>query len=440
MHRVIVAAGEPGGAENTLRCYSVDADGALMPLGPETPAGIQNMYCASHWSARTRETYLYSVDINCAKDPVRGRDAEGLIKAWRVEDSGTLTLLSISQAGGVTPCHCWLSPAPADNPTAPCVLLVANYGDETSNSPGSVSSFLVAADGSLGAACQVFPISPTLMLASTADTEAAAAAAQVASDSPVPSPAARQTTPHPHMVTTNLSGELAYAVDLGANAVIGFTLTRFPTTALRGAVSVCHLHPGAGPRHLVFHPSAPAAFTVNELDSTVSLLGYQGDASSGELVELSHVQAVPANWHTRDNMNASCAIAISPDGRHIYASNRGHDSVACFAFAMGEKGDPSLQPISYSSSGGSLPWTLCSPHPADCLQVEGLVLVQNQGSMSSAGAGYTKPLQQPGNVTAFRRQVDSGALVETGATTSIESAMFIAYLPTPRPLSAAAAL
>ena len=227
------------------------------------------------------------------------------------------------------------------------------------------------AGGTLGSSSQVFPIPASLMLPSSVPPVPAAAALEVvAAEHPVPPPATRQTAPHPHMVTTSLDGEYAFSVDLGANAVVGFALLRRPTIALRGPVSTCHLHAGAGPRHLVFHPSVPAAFSVNELDSTVSLFSY--DASTGELTELEHIAIVPVGWHTAHNMNASCAIAVSRDGKHVYASNRGHDSIACLEFSM-EKcksgkspGTPTLRLVDsgLTSSGGSLPWTLCSPLPS----------------------------------------------------------------------------
>ena len=104
MMRVVVAAGEPGGAPNTLRVYSCTGDGVLSPLGPATAAGIQNMYCATYQQPSTGRTFLYSVDINCAKDPVRGREAEGLIKAWQVENTGGLSLINTVATGGEAAC------------------------------------------------------------------------------------------------------------------------------------------------------------------------------------------------------------------------------------------------------------------------------------------------------------------------------------------------
>ena len=72
---------------------------------------------------------------------------------------------------------------------------------------------------------------------------------------------------------------------------------------------------------------------------------------------------------------------------------------------------------------------LCTDR-SECARVGAdLVLVQNQGGMASAGVGYTSPLQQPGNISAFRRQAETGELLPTGAVTEVEHAMFVAFLP-----------
>ena len=98
----------------------------------------------------------------------------------------------------------------------------------------------------------------------------------------------------------------------------------------------------------------------------------------------------------------SCA---ANDGRRlfVYASNRGHDSLAGFEFDLRTE---RLRPCTaFFPSGGSLPWTF------DPLWGEGVVLVQNQGGLASAGSGYTEPLAQPGNIALFKHDRDSGALL-----------------------------
>ena len=103
------------------------------------------MYAAARGS-----TGLFVVDINCAKDPVKGRTEAGLLKAFAVDDTGGLRLVNSVGTHGVTPCHCWLA-SKADGD----FMLVANYGDELSATAGSIASFRVRADGGLTEAISV---------------------------------------------------------------------------------------------------------------------------------------------------------------------------------------------------------------------------------------------------------------------------------------------
>jgi 6-phosphogluconolactonase (cycloisomerase 2 family) len=82
---------------------------------------------------------------------------------------------------------------------------------------------------------------------------------------------------------------------------------------------------GAGPRGAVFHPGAPLAYLVNELDSTIATYGF--DAQTGALTPLHIVSTLPPTF--TGNSRAS-GIAIDRAGRVLYASNRGHDSIAVF--------------------------------------------------------------------------------------------------------------
>jgi 6-phosphogluconolactonase len=83
---------------------------------------------------------------------------------------------------------------------------------------------------------------------------------------------------------------------------------------------------GAGPRHLVFHPEQPYAYVVNELDSTVTVYGYE--ASDGALTPLQVLSSLP---DTCTGNSRAAAIAIDAAGRHLYVSNRGDDSIAIYA-------------------------------------------------------------------------------------------------------------
>jgi 6-phosphogluconolactonase len=103
--------------------------------------------------------------------------------------------------------------------------------------------------------------------------------------------------------------------------------------------------PGAGPRHLAFHPDGKHVFVSNELNNTVAVYSY--DAASGTLHEQQVVETLPHNAPE----NTVADIHVSPTGDRVYVSNRGHDSIAVFQVGS----DGQLTPVAISSCGGRCP-------------------------------------------------------------------------------------
>ena len=135
-----------------------------------------------------------------------------------------------------------------------------------------------------------------------------------------------QDEPHPHQAWFDLSGRFVVVPDKGLDQVHVF---RFD--ARGGKLVPCDppfvkCRHGAGPRHVTFHPGGPYAYVVNELDSTV--VAYHWDTERGELRPFQRISTTPTTY-TGDNTGAE--IAIVPSGRFLYASNRGHDSIAIYA-------------------------------------------------------------------------------------------------------------
>ncbi len=85
--------------------------------------------------------------------------------------------------------------------------------------------------------------------------------------------------------------------------------------------------PGAAPRHCIFHPTLPVLYVNNELDSTVTAYRW----NDGQIEEMEIVGTLPEGETGR---NTTAEIGVAPDGRFLYVSNRGHDSVAVFAMAQ----------------------------------------------------------------------------------------------------------
>lgn len=135
-----------------------------------------------------------------------------------------------------------------------------------------------------------------------------------------------QTSSHPHDIVFDTSGRFVLVPDKGLDRVFVF---RFDSASGRltpteqGSVKS---RPGAGSRHLAFHPKLPIAWVLNELDSTIAT--YRFDTERGILTALQVMSTLPTDF---TGYSTTAEIAVSPDGRFVYGSNRGHDSVTIFA-------------------------------------------------------------------------------------------------------------
>ncbi len=133
-----------------------------------------------------------------------------------------------------------------------------------------------------------------------------------------------QTRPLPHDVAFDPSRGFVLIPDKGLDAIF---VLRFVTATGRLALHrKVTTRPGAGPRHIAFHPTLPVAYLCNELDSTMAT--YRWNAAAGELTPLQIVTSLPEDFF---GANTTAEIAIGRDGRFVYCSNRGHDSIAIYA-------------------------------------------------------------------------------------------------------------
>lgn len=132
----------------------------------------------------------------------------------------------------------------------------------------------------------------------------------------------RQDRPHPHSAFFSPDERFVFVSDLG--------LDRIRTYKIENNKLLFHgetvLHPGAGPRHLTFHPNGNFAYVINELDSTIT--SFQYHAQEGQLLPMETLSTLPANY---EGENTCAEIAMSKDGRFLYGSNRGHDSIVLYA-------------------------------------------------------------------------------------------------------------
>ena len=236
-------------------------------------------FLALHPSGR----YLYAV----SEIDSFGGAATGSVIAFAIDPkTGDLTKLDEVASGGTGPCHLSVDKEGKN-------VLVANYG---------------------GGTVAVLPIGPDGRLKQASSVRVHEGKGKDAS---------RQDKPHAHGIYLDAAERFALAPDLGADRVFVYAYDAQKGTLEPHGAGV--LEPGSGPRHLAFHPSGRYAYVIDELDSTITAFGY--DAAKGELTPLQRLSALPQGF---GGTSYTAEIEVSPDGRFVYGSNRGHDSLAVF--------------------------------------------------------------------------------------------------------------
>ena len=251
-----------------------DASGGLTPDG--LAAETQN---PSFLTSDPKGRFVFAVNEN---DPAGG------VSAFAVApQTGALTFLNKEASGGGSPCHLTLDRTGR-------FLLIANYG-------GSVAVLPVAPDGRLKPAVS-----------------------RVAPEGRGPKP--NQDGSHAHGVYLDPANRLLLVPDLGIDKVLIFGFDEQTGRLTAGNPPAGTLAPGAGPRHLALSPDGRFVYVVNENDSTVTTFAF--DAGRGRLDAGGTVSTLPDG---SAGENTTAEIAVHPLGRFVYASNRGHDSIAVFA-------------------------------------------------------------------------------------------------------------
>jgi 6-phosphogluconolactonase len=233
---------------------------------------------------------------------------QGAVSALRFDPAtAELTFLGAQPTLGGAPCNVTVDRSGR-------FLFVANY------SGGSVAMYPVLPDGGVGAMSDFV---------------------QHAGSSVHPE---RQSKPYAHQVMLDPTNRRLYVCDLGMDKLLIYGLD-FDAGRLRplGAVRT---HPGAGPRHMRFHPNGRVAYVINELDNTISVLAVDRD---GGMRELQVITTLPAGYVE----TSYCAdIHITHDGRFVYGSNRGHESIAAFAV---DADSGTLTALGQAPTGGKWP-------------------------------------------------------------------------------------
>jgi 6-phosphogluconolactonase len=209
---------------------------------------------------------------------------------------------------------------------------------------------------------------------------------------------ARQDKPHPHSVTLSPDNRHAYVCDLGLDAVVVYALD--PATASLRETSLASTVPGAGPRHSKVSADGRFVYVVNELNGSVTV--FARDAATGELTSVQNISTLPDGFKGE---NLCAEIRLSPDGRFVYASNRGHDSLAVFAHDA-ERG--TLSAVEIVPCGGG--------HPRNF-------------ALSPDGAWLVCANRDSDNLVSFRVDRGTGRLTATGHTTRVPKPICVLFAP-----------
>jgi 6-phosphogluconolactonase len=307
--------------------------------------------------------FLYAVN----EVPKYKGASSGAVSAFAINrQTGKLSLLNEVASRGADPCYI------AFDKTGKYAL-VANY------TGGNVAVFPVRADGRVGESSAFIQHA-----GSSVNHE-------------------RQEGPHAHWIETTPGNRFAIAADLGLDELLVY---RFDPK--NGSLAAndppyppyAKLDPGAGPRHVAFHPNGRFVYVINELGSTITAFSY--DSRRGALSSLKTVSTLPKGF---SGPNDTAEIAVHPNGKFLFASNRGHDSIAVFSID-GKTGTLTL--VDHFPTQGKTPRNF---------------------EIDPTGSRLFVANQESGNIVVFRIDPQTGRLTPTGQVLQVPAPVCLKFMP-----------
>ncbi|MBE3100080.1 MAG: lactonase family protein [Planctomycetes bacterium] len=335
--------------------YQLRLDLATGALGqPELAAEVER---PSFLAIHPNRQFLYAVSESGGKT--------GALSAFAIApDTGKLAFLNKQATGGAGPCYVTVDREGR-------AALAANYGS------GSICAMPIIAGGQLAEAAAVI---------------------QHTGSGPNPK---RQAGPHAHCIDLDPAGRFALVADLGLDKILVYRFDPARAALTPNDPPAAPVAPGAGPRHIAFHPGGKFVYVINEMASTVTAFTY--DAARGTLSELGTVPTLPADFK---GSSSTAEIEVHPSGKFLYGSNRGHDSIALFAVGP----DGRLKALGHQPTQGK------SPRHFAIDPTGAWLLAANQGSDT---------------IVVFRIDPETGSLSATGATASVPSPVCVKFVPMP---------
>lgn len=317
----------------------------------ETFTGVDN---PSFLKVSPDKKYLYVVN----RAPKEIEPSGGFVLAYEIAKNGTLKFLNKQLSHGADPCHVDVSPDGK-------LVAIANYGG------GNTAMYPVAENGSLLPATSIIKNEGSSVNQS------------------------RQTKPFAHSIKFFPFGNQVFSADLGTDQLNIFTLEG--KKLVQTGQKFVKLEPGSGPRHFDFHLDGDVIFVINELNSTITAIKNTG----GNWEKFQTVSTLPADFRE----TSYCAdIHVSADGKYVYGSNRGHNSIAVFQVEGNSK---QLKTVGFVPVEGNWPRNF---------------------SISPNGNYLLVANQRSGNITVFKINRETGMPEFTGKQIQIPAPVCIEFL------------
>jgi 6-phosphogluconolactonase len=286
-------------------------------------------------------------------------DNHGTVSAFAIDAAtGTLKALNSVSSKGSGPCYVSLDKTGK-------ALFAANYNN------GSVASFPVNADGSLGEALSAIQHQGSSVVRS------------------------RQAGPHAHEAVVSPDSKLLFVPDLGMDKLMVYQIGDRGDLAPNTPPSIA-IAPGSGPRHMAFHPNGKFVYVMTEITDSVIAFSYNGKGGAEEIQTIPSAPAAPGT--------SGAEIAVHPSGKFLYTSNRGPNSIGIFAIDAKGK----------LTAAGSVPTQGKTPR-FFCLDPTGAYLIAAN--------------QDSANIVVFKIDQKTGGLTPTGDVVELESPVAMAFVP-----------
>ncbi len=267
--------------EEAVAIYHLDEKTGDMELFKRTKGGTRPGYLA----LSNDKHFLFAV----SSKNFEGLEKEQSINAFRINDEvSELSHINQQPSRGKNPTHISVNPVYD-------IVYAANYSN------GSVVSYAFDKNGRLTP-----PLSSFQHKGSGPNDD-------------------RQKGPHAHYIHASMNGKYVYSADLGIDKIMIYKQKKNGEITPNGKHEFLQLEPGSGPRHMAFHANGEWVFILTELSNEVVACEINNENGSLEIIDKKSTLDVDPSAYTK-----AAAIRIHPNGKYLYASNRGVNSIAVF--------------------------------------------------------------------------------------------------------------